>query len=55
MTEKQIRRAIADERNAYMREWRKNNRDKVKEANSRYWRKRVERKQEADNGNGKTD
>lgn len=48
MTERQIKKAIADERNAYMREWRKKNPDKVKEANKRYWRRRAEKKQEAD-------
>lgn len=55
MTEKQIRRAIADERNAYMREWRRKNPDKVKEANSRYWKRRVEKKQEAEDGTSKAD
>ena len=27
-------------RNAYMREWRENNKDKVKEINRRYWEKK---------------
>lgn len=28
-------------RNAYQREWNKNNRDKVKEYNNRYWEKKA--------------
>jgi len=31
------------ERNAYMREWRKNNQDKVKMAQKRYWEKRAKK------------
>lgn len=34
-------------RNEYMREWRKNNKDKVKANNKRYWEKRAAAKQEA--------
>ena len=49
MTEKQLKRAMAEERNAYMREWRKNNPDKVRESNRRYWKRRVEKKLEAAN------
>lgn len=52
MTEKQIRKAIAEERNAYMREWRKKNPDKVREANKRYWQKKVERKRQEAAKNG---
>lgn len=33
-------------RNAYAREWRKNNPDKVKMAQKRYWERRVRRKSE---------
>lgn len=31
-----------DARNAYMREWRKKNPDKVKAANTRYWEKKAD-------------
>lgn len=52
MTEKQIRKAIAEKRNAYMREWRRQNPDKVREANKRYWQKKVERKRQEAANNG---
>jgi len=55
MTEKQIKQAMAEERNAYMREWRKKNQDKVRESNSRYWRRRVEKKLEAANAGNRED
>ena len=55
MTEKQIKQAMAEERNAYMREWRKKNPDKVRESNSRYWRRRVEKKLEAANAGNRED
>lgn len=29
-----------EERNAYMREWRKKNKDRVKEYNSNYWERK---------------
>lgn len=32
-----------EERNAYMREWRKRNPDKVKEHQDRYWEKKAEK------------
>lgn len=53
LTEKQIKQAMAEERNAYMREWRKKNPDKVRESNSRYWRRRVEKKLEAANADNR--
>lgn len=38
-------------RNAYMREWRKNNKKKVKEANERYWAKKAKaQEQEGEKG-----
>ena len=32
------------ERLAYLRQWRAKNKDKVKESNARYWKKRAEKK-----------
>ncbi|EPZ53745.1 hypothetical protein NSA45_11165 [Paraclostridium bifermentans] len=38
-----------EERNAYLREWRKKNKDKIKKYNTRYWeRKASKRKKEGD-------
>ena len=42
-----------EERNAYQREWRQNNKQRVKIINDRYWQKRAEKKlaeQRHDNG-----
>ena len=41
MTEKSLNEKIKDTRNEYMRTWRANNRDKVKQYNQNYWRKKV--------------
>ncbi|MFW2490941.1 hypothetical protein ACN077_20600 [Clostridium chromiireducens] len=30
-----------EKRNAYLREWRKKNKDKIKEINKRYWEKKA--------------
>ena len=35
---------IKKEKQEYFKTWRKNNKDKVKEHNARYWKKRVEKK-----------
>ncbi|UBK77276.1 hypothetical protein KLF35_11265 [Clostridium perfringens] len=35
-----------EERNAYMREWRKKNRDRVREYNSSYWERKSKNKRE---------
>lgn len=35
---------IKAEKRLYFKNWRKNNREKVKEHNARYWEKRVEKK-----------
>ena len=32
-----------EERNAYLREWRKKNKDKVKKYNSNYWKRKANR------------
>jgi hypothetical protein len=45
VTETEIREA----RNEYARQWRAKNRDKVREANKRYWQKKTEQmKQDKD-------
>ncbi|EOU1686762.1 hypothetical protein ACSXAP_04790 [Clostridium perfringens] len=35
-----------EKRNAYMRAWRKNNKDRVKEYNSSYWERKSKSKRE---------
>lgn len=35
-----------EERNAYMREWRKKNKDRVKKYNSSYWERKSKSKRE---------
>lgn len=37
--------AARDARNEYYREWRKNNPDKVREKNRRYWEKKAAQKE----------
>ncbi|EOU1151352.1 hypothetical protein ACSXCW_12530 [Clostridium perfringens] len=37
-----------EERNAYMREWRKKNKDRVKEYNSSYWERKSKSKREGE-------
>lgn len=37
MTELEVQEMARRERNKYHREWRKRNKDKVKDANARYW------------------
>jgi hypothetical protein len=39
-----IESVIAEERKAYFKEWRAKNKDKVKQHNQNYWRKRAEQK-----------
>lgn len=41
LREKQIEARAKEERRAYMREWRRKNKDRVKEYNERYWKKRA--------------
>ena len=53
MSTKKIKRAAAEERREYYRQWRKENRDKIKKYNANYWQRRAEKKaknQEEDNG-----
>lgn len=43
---KTIEEMARDERLAYFKEWRANNKDKVKKYNTAYWEKRAARKKE---------
>ena len=52
--EKQLTDLARDERNDYARTWRRNNKDKVKEINRRYWEKKA-REKLADRANERTD
>lgn len=44
MTDKEVENLIKEEKREYARQWRKNNKDKVKETNKRYWKKKVLKK-----------
>ena len=44
---KTIEEMARDERLAYFKEWRANNKDRVKKYNTAYWEKRAARKNEA--------
>ncbi len=41
--EKSVEEIAREERRAYFREWRANNKDKVKKHNATYWEKRAKR------------
>ena len=41
MSKKRICEQAAELRRAYQREWRRKNRDKVKESNRRYWERKA--------------
>lgn len=50
ISENELEKMAKDERNRYMRGWRAENRDKVKDYNRRYWLKRAQAQEEgADN------
>lgn len=50
INENELEKMAKDERNRYMRDWRAENRDKVKDYNRRYWLKRAQAQEEgADN------
>ena len=40
-TKEQLEEEARKERNAYLRKWRKENKDKVKKYNKRYWEKKA--------------
>jgi len=46
MTQANLEKIAADERKAYFKAWRAANKDKVKQHNANYWKKRVEKKLE---------
>ena len=48
MDDKKFEAAIQEEKREYFRRWRKNNPDKVKKQNENYWRKRAEKRLEAE-------
>jgi hypothetical protein len=41
LTDKEIQELAREKQREYLREWRRNNPDKVKEYNQRYWRKKA--------------
>jgi hypothetical protein len=43
LTEQELMDMARQERNRHLREWRANNKDKVKEYNERYWIKKAEK------------
>lgn len=57
MTAKELQELARQERNKYAKEWRKNNPNKVKAANQRYWERKAAKRREEVNGsdNGKAD
>ena len=44
--QKTLEELALEERRAYFREWRANNKDKVKKHNATYWKKRAKRRLE---------
>ena len=42
LTEEQQKKAVIEARRAYHREWRRRNKDKIREYNERFWRKKGE-------------
>lgn len=43
-----IKDLIKEEQHKYFKEWRKNNKDKVKKHNQNYWEKRVQKRLETE-------
>lgn len=41
LTDKQLEELAREKQREYLREWRRNNPDKVREYNQRYWRKKA--------------
>ena len=48
MDDKKLEAVAQEEKREYFRQWRKNNPDKVKKHNENYWRKRAEKRIEAE-------
>jgi len=53
MNEKEIEEMARAERLEYFRNWRTNNKDKVRKHNDNYWKKRAEKKLKAGEANAK--
>lgn len=43
-TKEYLDNLIKEERKTYYKDWRSKNKDKIKEQNARYWKKRAEKK-----------
>ncbi|MBP3284389.1 MAG: phosphatase [Clostridia bacterium] len=53
--EKTLKEAIAEARKSYFKKWRVKNKDKIKEANERYWMKKaLEKLKEEGNSDGES-
>jgi len=48
MDDKKLEAVAQEEKGEYFRQWRKNNPDRVKKHNENYWRKRAEKRLEAE-------
>ena len=48
MDNKKLEAVVKEEKREYFRRWRKNNPEKVKQHNDNYWRKRAEKRLEAE-------
>ena len=48
MTEQQFHDKAREERNRYQRQWRANNKEKVRAINARYWAKRARKNAEGE-------
>ena len=48
MDDKKLEAAVQEEKREYIRQWRKNNPDKVKKQHENYWRKRAEKRLKAE-------
>lgn len=48
MNKQKLERAAKDERNAYYRAYRRNNKEKIKEHQKRYWQRKAEEKIKAE-------
>ncbi len=49
MNKQKLERAAKDERNAYYREYRRKNKEKIKQHQENYWKRKVEKKLLSDN------
>lgn len=52
MNHEELERMAQEERRAYMRAWKRQNKEKVREGNRRYWENRVRRRLEAQDSQG---